>query len=323
MRKLITIGFIPSWLRASDSIEEAVAIPARRRSPKARQMCPGCLDSLATYARCYSAGRDISSEYARHLHHRADAIDKWSGGPVLLSDLTEELVSAWLRHLIDRGLARVTVRGYRLDIISLWRGAAEAGLCREPATRSILRVRVPETITEGWTTEEVNRLLVQAAAVPDYYRNGVKASAYMNAIIRVGYDSGARLGDIMNMRLSDLRADVWSWVQSKKGVAHSVRLHRSTLRAIEASHPPSRSLVFDWPYAGETFAVKFRGIVRAAGLRSGTFKYLRRTSGSYVDAASPGAGHRHLDNGAAVFDRYYRISAVADANRPKPPELES
>jgi integrase len=77
-----------------------------------------------------------------------------------------------------------------------------------------------------------------------------------------------------------------------------------------------------WPYRPNRFGLHFERIVQAAGIRRGTFKWLRRSSGSYV-AANHGeaAGAQHLGHTSlATFRRYYDARLVG-RSRPMPPEL--
>ena len=50
-------------------------------------------------------------------------------------------------------------------------------------------------------------------------------------------------------------------------------------------------------------------------------KYLRSSSGTAVEKASPGRGHLHLGNTRDVFERNYLDESQTAFNRPLPPAL--
>ena len=95
----------------------------------------------------------------------------------------------------------------------------------------------------------------------------------------------------------------WRQVQHKTGGIASGRLHGSTIDALQrlGTDPPCA-----WPRRSEAFCRQFARLVAAAGVRPGTFRWLRRSSGSYVEAEHPGQGHRHLGHSSPeVFRRHY------------------
>ncbi len=97
-------------------------------------------------------------------------------------------------------------------------------------------------------------------------------------------------------------------------------LSPETIEAIEATYPPKRELIFDWPHCGKHLRTKWLQIVRAAGLpggrRQGLHK-LRRTSASHLEAVAPGTAGRHLGHlTPGLAERHYidpRIAKPANA----------
>lgn len=64
----------------------------------------------------------------------------------------------------------------------------------------------------------------------------------------------------------------------------------------------------------------FGRIVARAGL-FGTFKRLRKSSGSLVEAAAPGMGHKHLGNTRAIFEKHYEARRLTRPHPTLPPVL--
>lgn len=95
----------------------------------------------------------------------------------------------------------------------------------------------------------------------------------------------------------------WRQVQHKTGKIATGRLHESTLAALRAT---KQERPVHWPCHRNAFQAAFRVLQRRAGVTRGTFRWLRRSSGSYVEAENPGQGHRHLGHSSPeVFRRHY------------------
>jgi hypothetical protein len=82
-----------------------------------------------------------------------------------------------------------------------------------------------------------------------------------------------------------------------------------------------RSLVCPWPASGETFRDQVERLVHRAGVRPGTWKWIRRGSGTDVELQARGAGHRHLGNTPAVFRASYEDQSQTASGLPGPREL--
>lgn len=280
-------------------------------------------NTIGAYVERFLLARDVCELYADNVRARVLAFEEWAECQVELTSLSPDLLNGWIMSLQKLGLSPWTVKGARANLLAVWNAAADERLCDYPIPRQIRKIVPPQQITEGWSQAEVEILVVHCLNLTGRLPNGISRAAYYSSVVRVGYDSGARRGDVLCLTQKQIdTGGLWTWVQSKKGVAHSVRLHASTLRSIESSYPPDRPLVFEWPYSRNHWTIEFGRIVRDAGLR-GSYKWLRRSAGSLVEAQLPGAGHKLLCNGSAVFDRHYSVARIANANLPQPPELNS
>lgn len=279
--------------------------------------------TLGGYARFgYSLLRDVKPETLRQYTIVADLFERWAGGPVPLEQLDEASVSDWLRDYAA-GHAPATVRAKKVQLLALWRAAADDGLAGEPSARRVRRVRVPAQVVTAWTRGEVEQLLVAAGRLPRRHRCGLTRAAWWDLAIRVAWDSGLRWGDLVALRADAVRPDgACTVVQSKTGRPITFRLSAATLEALAATLAVCpRALVCPWPASHETFNAQVRRLVASAGIRPGTWRWIRRGSGSDVEAQVDGAGHRHLGNTAAVFDRSYGDQSIIGRRTPGPREL--
>jgi hypothetical protein len=89
---------------------------------------------------------------------------------------------------------------------------------------------------------------------------------------------------------------------------------------IRKSCPP-RGPIIDFDRTPEWFRLRFRGLVQKAGLH-GSFKTLRKTSGSLVELSHPGTGHKHLGNSRAIFERHYEALLITRSKATEAPPVE-
>jgi integrase len=280
-------------------------------------------ETLGDYARRgYSLTRDVKAGTLRQYVIVADLVERWAGRPVRLDELDERSVSEWLRDY-SATVKPHTVKGKKAMLLALWRAAADDGLASEPSSRRVRRVRVPELVPTAWTKAEVERLLSAAAKLPRKHRCGLSRAVWWDLAIRVAWDSGLRWADLVALRVDAIGEDGAAAVtQNKTAKVSSFRLSATTmaaLRATRAARP--RELVCPWPASGETFRDQVLRLVAKAGIRAGTWRWIRRGSGTDVEQQLDGAGHRHLGNTRRVFDQSYGDPTIIGRQIPTPRPL--
>ena len=279
--------------------------------------------TLGEYARRgYSLVRDVKASTLRQYVIVADLVERWAGRPVRLEELDEASVSEWLRDY-SATVAPHTAKGKKAMLLALWRAASDDGLASEPSARRVRRVRVPQLMPTAWTREEIERLLAAAARLPRRHRCGLSRAAWWDLAIRVAWDSGLRWADLVALRVDVIQADGTASVcQSKTGKVSTFRLSPATLAALRATLAACpRALACPWPASGETFRDQVTRLVAKAGIRAGTWRWIRRGSGTDVELQLGGAGHRHLGNTRRVFDQSYGDPTILGRRIPTPREL--
>lgn len=275
------------------------------------------MQTLSNFAAQYVKSRSITPQYAKRLKWTAAALETHARQTDLTAILVETVVNDFLEANAHR--SPFTVRSYRSDILSLWNGAADWDLVPYPVMRRIRLPRIPELIVDCYTIDEVRQLVAAAKLTIGRYRWGVRKRDYWNAAIRLAWDTGLRRGDVIRFRRDSIRPDgVVLVLQAKTKKIVPTRLHPSTVVALNAlpGNYPLR-----WGTDVTYFTRHFRRIVEASGVKRGTFKWLRRASGSYVDMAQPGAGYKHLGHsGPGVFNKHYDAK-LGGHTLPLPPEL--
>lgn len=273
--------------------------------------------TLAEFAQQYVDSRVISAMYAGTIMRRARALELHAGTAAVPDVLTEAAVNAFLASLV---VSPHTRKSYRGDLLMLWRAAADDGLVAYPIPRRIRRERLPALVVQCYSHAEATAMLAATDKLRGGMANGVGRRAYWRAMIMAGWETGLRRGDLWRLRRDAIRPDGSAVIaQHKTGKLVVCRLRASTLAAVDAIGGPTP---LAWPYSGWAFGEQFRKIVRLSGVNRGSFKWLRRASGSYVEAATPGAGHKHLGHAHAdTFSAHYDAQ-LGGAPRELPPPLD-
>jgi integrase len=276
-------------------------------------------DSLGEYVLNYGLYHDCKPETLRQYAISVGLFERWAGGPVPLTSLDAASVSEWIRDYAASGVAPNTVRSKRNHVLIMWRSAADDGHCELP-TRRVRPVRVPWRPPVAWTREEVDRLLVACQRLQRWHQCGIRRSVWWDLAIRVAWDAGLRWEDqVRRLRLDEVRPDgTIAFGQSKTGSVVVPRLSSETLAALAASlvgHP--RDLVTPWTASHETFTSQFKRIVRLAGIRAGTWKWLRRSSATDCEIQREGSATEQLGHrpGSQIARLSYIDPALVAASR--------
>jgi integrase len=274
------------------------------------------MHTLSKLAADYVADRDVCPIYAARLCKRATAFEQHAGETALDRLLAEPTLSAFLKSLSG---SPYTVRSYRGDLLTLWNDATERDLAPAPRIRRIYKPGKPDLIIDCYMRDEALALLAEAAKLKGRYANGISRCDYWDAAIRKAWDTGLRRGDVWKVRRDWIRPDcTMRVVQSKTGKAVTVRLRESTVAALDRIGRPQPC---EWVLDPAYFGRHFKRLVRRSGVNRGTFKWLRRASGSYVELAQSGAGHKHLGHDdPTTFDKHYDAK-LGGHTLPMPPEL--
>jgi integrase len=265
--------------------------------------------TLREYVAVYATQRQIGPETVRQYRVAVGRLEEWAGAGVRLDELSELLVSHWLRHL-ETIVAPATARSKRNQILSLWRAAAAEYLCNPPM-RAVRASRVPWIARECWELPEVLKLLRAASWARGRHPCGIRRADWWDLAIRVAWDSGLRWGDLVTLQAGDIDRGLAVIRQSKTSAPVAIRLHESTQARIAQSLAEApREILLPWVASRETFAKQLKVLVRRAGIRPGTWKWLRRGSATNVEAQAPGRGFaaRHL--GHAPGSRIAEINYI-------------
>lgn len=294
-----------------------------------------CSPAMRQFIERYAIERGIQDVSAKSLISSWAIFEMRVGYPVGVADIDHTLVNSVLAGMEAEGKSPFYMHGLRCNVMSLWRYAyendrelPEAERQNVNRPRRVRKIRLPELILETWTREEVQRLVDTCDVLDGEFRHrgvllldGFTRAAYFRSLIRAAWSTGLRHGDLRRLRRKQIPGPDVPFVisQHKTGKRAVILLDKATVDEIDEY---GRTGVI-WPMWGsyEAFRKSFCAIVEAAGLE-GSFKRLRKSSGSDAEQRAPGLGHLHLGNTRRVFESNYLSTELLDAMRPRPQSLE-
>lgn len=283
-----------------------------------------CKILILDHVETYISSRDLSAEYTKALRNRLIAFCRWLGGTATLDRFEARTVNDWLSYHKEAGRASMsTINSYRRGVLCIWRDAYESELIDNPPLR-VKRIKVPRIVVEAFTHEEIAGLLVEADRLRGYLPNGVKRNEFMRAIILVAYCTGLRRGDLLRVKRSQIRRDGSATIiQHKTGFEVRVKLSAEAMAAVAKLKPDDGDdRLLPWAFTPNRLQTTFKAMREAAGVRPGTFRWLRRSAGSYAESVQPGAGSRLLGHAdGRVFGKHYEDQDISRPNAIEPPAI--
>jgi len=263
-------------------------------------------------ARRYVSQRAICPEYERHVLRIADR----AGGAI-----SADRINAYLRSRLET-VSPITVRNERTILLQLVKAAYESGLLRDPV-RGVMRVRARKAPTQAWTVEQL-RLAIERTdhLAGRRTRQGAPLGLMLKGWLLVGYESGARFGDVWSFAARNLDGDILRWTQSKTGdgiVRHLSPACVQVCRELLGLSPDGR--ILGWCCGMRQATRQMRAHLDACGI-GGTSKWLRRSGATHIEITSPGMAKRHLGHRTpGLAERAYIDFGQLRENAPQTPRL--
>lgn len=259
----------------------------------------------------YLDERVVSRIYAHNVRRIAARV----------STVSTESLNRFLRRRSEER-AGTTVRAERGVLLTLWKWAYDGGHV-DTAPRGVIRIKARRAPTKAWTIEQLKSAL---AATHKHDSVTLKSGASKGLLLRcwmlLGYEAGARWGDLFTLRGDHLEGDAIAWTQSKTGDPIVRALSPACLTACRemlAKSPDGR--ILGWAVGRRQSQLIMREHLDACGI-GGSSKWLRRSGATHIEMTEPGKATHHLGHRTAnlAAQNYIDWSQVR-RNAPKTPEL--
>ncbi len=242
----------------------------------------------------YLLTHEVEVDTADHYRRCVNVLVTWAGMDILASKFTSDLLNRFLQAKQEAGRASY----YRKSLRNVL-GAILRFHCGGQMRGTLRPVKLEELEPESWTPEEIGGLVAACDTLPQEKRS------YWRTLIPAGYYTGLERVDLQRLwRKHIAESGAIHFARHKTGKRVLVWMPLELVSVIDATRPQDAPL-WAWEKSAEWFRRQFGEIVEAAGL-SGSFKRLRKTSGTWVDIDFPGRGHSHLGHDRKIFETHYR-----------------
>ena len=176
---------------------------------------------LAAYLIAYTSERDLVPHTVDSYVHAIRAFAKHLRYAPRVEDSTAEKINALISARQVNAMSPKTVRNEQVALSALWNGAHFAVLLPTKPER-VKHVKVPMGPPVAWDEHQLAALLAVASQFRGRLRtHRVPKSAFYTAFIRVGYDTGLRFSDMMELTWLQIASDGGIHVvQQKTGWPH-------------------------------------------------------------------------------------------------------
>lgn len=241
------------------------------------------IPSVPVLAERYLLSRVVVPEYALHVRAAARKC----------RTLSVDCINRYLKKRMTE-VAPITAATERAILVSIWRWAYDIGVV-DSLPRGLVKIKSARRPTRAWTLEQCCTAVKGTFGITDKIRGkGVTFGLFLRAWMLLGYEVGARQGDLWELRAADFDGDVVRWSQSKTGEPHLRPLSPACLTAVRAmleKSPDGR--VLGWAMTKSAARRRLRAYLRSIGM-DGTSKWLRRSGATHVEMQNPGKGKLHL-----------------------------
>jgi integrase len=269
------------------------------------------ITTFAEIAPLYLAERIVSQHYASNVARIAGRV----------GTLSVERVNRWLTKRVEE-VSGLTARAERGVLLTLWNWAYDRGLV-DAAPRGILKMKARRKPTKAWTLEQLKDLIAAAQAKRGTrLRGGADLGEFLACWILVGYETGARFGDVMAFTRDHLDGDTLSWTQSKTGDPIVRPLTPACLTLIDAmlaKSPDGR--ILGWVCKRRMAMRHMRLLLDSVGI-GGSSKWLRRSGATHCEMEKAGTGRLHLGHRSpALFEQAYCDWSQLRTKTPRTPAI--
>lgn len=268
----------------------------------------------------YLAEREIRDSSAFQLRMSVRLFVEHVGSDPEVDDLSHQLFNQWTKSN-PRGWHPCTMKRRISDVIGVWTYAYQVELTQNrPDRLRVRKPRVPRTIPEAWTLDELERMMDACDTFGQFMTNGIRRGDLLLGVILCGYYTGLRPADLRRLKRSQLLESGQPIPMEKRGGDEVLAATPSHVIAFIDSAYGDEPDVFAWPYRSEYFYRRaWKPMLKLAGLpfdkRQGLQK-LRRTAVSHAESLNEGAGARIAGHrpGSAVTHKSYIDPRIARTN---------
>lgn len=235
--------------------------------------------------------------------------------------MTKEDVNNYIKKRLEK-YTTITAKTDRTILLALWKFAYENDII-DHMPKNIVQIKQKKSPTKAWTMDECRNMVQNTFKYDNRKtRSGCSLGLFLRVWILIGYESGARFGDIFNFRHSDIESNILRWTMSKTGDPMTKILSDQCIKYInEIKSYNNTDIILGWVMGKRQALCSMKQFLTDSGL-SGSSKFLRRSSATHIEMNNPGYAKLHLGhrtNGLA--EKSYLDFGQIRHNTPIAPKL--
>lgn len=253
------------------------------------------------------------------VRHSCDLFQAWAARPLQLDELTEPLLSAFVKAMEARYSKRYAIN-HRANCLAVWNAAADAGLCEHPRSRLVRKLKRPRPNPQAWTLDEMKRIIAAAERMDGKTARGIWRRVYFPCLIHVAYETGLRRGDLWRLHRDDVTDDGRLLIcQHKTSDPQVCQLTPRTLERLCGIPGP---IPLAWPSNEKTYYLIWKRLCVAAGVPHGATHRVRRTGATHLWLRDPEAVQQYLGHRTPEMRWHYIDRSHGQFSAPQPPAIE-
>jgi integrase len=230
-------------------------------------------------------------------------------------------VNHFLRHRLET-VKPVTVKNDRAMLLILLRWAYDERLIEE-YPRGIAKIKASREPTKAWTLEQCcTAVKASRGWLGMQFHNGADKGEFLECWLRLGYCTGARYSDLMNLHRKHFSGNRLYYSQNKTGNPIDAVLPDETMAAVKAmlAHSPD-GRVLGWA-CNKRWAMRLMKKLLAECKLDGSSKWLRRSAATHLERQQKGAAKIFLGHKTSgLAERCYIDWAQVGKEIPDLPRL--
>ena len=220
-------------------------------------------------------------------------------------EINSDSINAYLKRRLE-DFSSVTAANERRQLMTLWRWAWENGKVKHPP-RGVIRIKQRPKPIEAWTLGDLVKIIDKTEEYQgQVMRCGAEKSLFLRSWIMLGYETGARWGDLWSMTEDSLRGNVITWSTHKTNVVQHRPLTKRCLRDVNAMlevSPDGSILSF---VCNKRHAMRVMKKFLEECDMPGSSRWLRRSGATHVEITNPGKAKAFLGHKSPnMADKHY------------------
>jgi integrase len=203
-------------------------------------------------------------------------------------------INDYLKSRLEK-CSTITVKTDRTILLALWKFAYENDII-DHMPKKIVKIKIKKPPTKAWTIDECKNMINKTYADHRKNRKGVPVGLWLRVWLLIGYESGARLGDIFSFKWEDIDNNVLRWTMSKTGDPMTKILSDKCIEYIDELkkyNTKKDPRILGWICSKRQAIRVMREFLDKCEL-FGSSKFLRRSGATHIEINQPGMAKLHL-----------------------------